>query len=170
MRESLGSLVLGTVLLFLVTACGSGSQLEAPSPVATPTAMVHQSSMGELRSGWSISEIPEEFRGDWRLQPMTDVPLASDFGPDYSSLVFRLTESPADCRVLLDESGVLREIGTMPYVFFDGEEPVTVFTGDFHLTYSLKVRRTAGGDIVGVFDHSGSGVVYFEGDVRLVRP
>jgi hypothetical protein len=141
---------------------------EDPSPITTPTRMIHQSSMGELESDWRIAEIPDEFIGDWRLQPLTDVPLTSEFGPDYSSLVFRLTESPADCRVLLEEPEGLREIGTMPYVSLQDEELVATFTGDFHLTYTLRVRRTAGGEILGVFDHAGSGVVYFEGDVRLV--
>ncbi len=161
---------LATVFLLLVTGCAPGSQLGVRSPVVTPTTMMHQSSMGELQSGWTIPEIPEEFRGDWRLQSMTDKPLTSEFGSDYSSLVFRLAESPVDCRVLLDERGGLREIGTMPYVFLSGEELVAVFTGDFHLTYSVRVRQTANGEIVGVFDHSGSGVVYFSGDVRLVMP
>jgi hypothetical protein len=84
--------------------------------------------------------------------------------------VFRLTESPADCRVLLDEPAGLREMGTMPYVSVQGEELAATFTGDFHLTYSLRVRRTADGEITGVFDHAGSGVVYFDGDVKLVIP
>ncbi len=136
----------------------------------TPTTMTHRSSMGELESGWSIPEIPEAFRGDWHLQSMTNAPLASEFGPDYSSLVFRLARLPADCRVLLDEPDGLREIGTMPYVDLDGGELFAVFTGDFHLTYSLQVRQTAGGEVVGIFDHSGSGLVYYVGDVRLVTP
>ncbi len=164
------NLALATALLILVAGCSPGPQLAIPTPVLTPRTMIHQSSMGELESDWGIRAIPEEFRGDWRLQTMTDEPLVSDSGPDYSSLVFRLAESPADCRVLLEEPGGLREIGTMPYVFLDGEELVTVFTGDFHLTYSLRIRRSADGDTVGVFNHSGSGVVYFEGDVRLVTP
>jgi hypothetical protein len=126
--------------------------------------------MGELESDWDIPEIPQEFRGDWRLQSLTDVSLSSEFGPDYSSLVFRLPESPGECRVLLEEPDGLREIGTMPYVSLSGEELVATFTGDFHLTYSLTVQRTADGEIVGAFSHAGSGAVYFEGDVRLVRP
>jgi hypothetical protein len=162
------NLALATVILILLAGCSPGPQLGIPSPVLTPTMMIHQSSMGELESDWGIPAIPEEFRGDWRLQPMTDEPLDSEFGGDYSSPVFRLTESPADCRVLLEEPDGLRRIGTMPYVFLDGEELVAVFTGDFHLTYSLRIRRTTNGEIVGVFEHAGSGVVYFEGDVRLV--
>lgn len=162
------NLAVAVALLLLTVGCSLTLQAEAPSPVATLARMIHQSSMGELESDWRVAQIPEEFRGDWRLQSLTDVSLSSEFGPDYSSLVFRLTESPADCRVLLDEPSGLREIGTMPYVSLHDEELSATFTGDFHLTYTLRVRRTAGGEIVGVFDHSGSGVVYFEGDVRLV--
>lgn len=163
-------LVLASALLPLLTAASCSPQDEAGGPIVTPTTMVHQSSMGELVSRWSITEIPEEFRGEWRLQSTTDTPLASAFGSDYSSLVFRLTRSPAECRVLLDEPGGLREIGTMPYVFLDGQDLVTVFAGDFHLTYSLRIHQSEQGELAGVFNHSGSGVVYFEGDVRLVVP
>jgi hypothetical protein len=164
------NLAVTVALLLLTIGCSPTLQPEAPSPVATPTTMIHQSSMGELESDWDILEIPQQFRGDWRLQSLTGVPLVSEFGPDYSSLVFRLAESPGGCRVLLEEPDGLREIGTMPYVSLSGEELMATFTGDFHLTYCLRIRRTVDGEIVGAFGHAGSGVVYFGGDVRLVRP
>ena len=163
-------LALTTALLLLVPACAVDSQPGVPSPIPTPTRMIHRSSMGDFESDWGIAVIPEEFRGDWRMDSVTDVPLASEFGADYSALVFRLAESPADCRVLLEEPAGLREIGTMPYVSLSGEELMATCTGDFHLTYCLRIRRTVDGEIVGAFGHAGSGVVYFGGDVRLVRP
>jgi hypothetical protein len=162
------NLAVTVALLLLTIGCSPTLQPEAFSPVATSTRMIHQSSMGELESDWDIPEIPQEFRGDWRLQSRTDVSLTSEFGPDYSSLVFRFTELPADCRVLLEEPEGLREIGTMPYVSLQDKELLATFTGDFHLTYTLRVRPTADGEIAGSFSHAGSGVVYFEGDVGLV--
>jgi hypothetical protein len=160
----------GATALLLVAACSCGSGHEAPNPAATPSPMIHHSSMGDLESDWDLSEVPPEFRGDWRLEAVNGAALTSDLGPEYSSLVFRLAESPADCRVLLEEQGGLREIGTMPYLSLEGGELLATFCGDFHLTYCLRLRQAADGEIVGVFDHAGSGMVYFSGEVRMVRP
>jgi hypothetical protein len=159
----------GATALLLVGVCSCGSGHEASSAVATPSPMIHHSSMGDLESDWDLSEVPPEFRGDWRLEAINGAVLTSDFGPEYSSLVFRLAQSPADCRVLLEEEGGLREIGTMPYLSLEGGGLLATFCGDFHLTYCLRLRQAADGEIVGVFDHAGSGMVYFSGEVRMVR-
>jgi hypothetical protein len=141
---------------------GSGSPPAGP----TPTAMLHRSSMGALESDWGVAEIPAPFRGDWRLQPTADNPLPAD----YVALVFHLARSPADCRVYRDAPDGLREIGTLPTTGWEGDEFYAVFTGDFHLTYSLQMRRTVDGTVLGTFDHAGSGVVYFSGYVSLIAP
>jgi len=161
--------VLGATVLLLVAVCSCASGQEASNAVATPSPMIHHSSMGDLESDWDLSEVPPEFRGDWRLEAINGAVLTSDFGPEYSSLVFRLAQSPADCRVLLEEQGGLRDIGTMPYLSLQSGELLATFTGDFHLTYCLRLRQAADGEIVGVFDHAGSGMVYFSGEVRMVR-
>ncbi|MGB9300197.1 MAG: hypothetical protein WCD51_06340, partial [Anaerolineae bacterium] len=96
-----------------------------------------------------MSEVPPEFRGDWRLEAIDGAVLTSDFGPEYSSLVFHLAQSPADGRVLLEEQGGLREIGTMPYLSLEGGELLGTFCGDFHLTYCLRLRQAPDGEIVG---------------------
>jgi len=165
----LAKCALGATVLLLVAVCSCASGDKAPNPVATPSPMIHHSSMGDLESDWDLSEVPPEFRGDWRLEAINGAVLTSDFGPEYSSLVFSLAQSPADCRVLLEEQGGLREIGTMPYLSLQDGELLATFTGDFHLTYCLKLRQAADGEIVGVFDHAGSGMVYFSGEVRMVR-
>jgi hypothetical protein len=161
--------ILGPTSLLLVAVCSCVSGQDASNPAATPSPMIHHSSMGDLESDWDLSEVPPEFRGDWRLEAIDGAVLASEFGPEYTSLVFRLARSPAECRVLLEEEGGLREIGTMPYLSLEDGELLATFTGDFHLTYCLRLRQAADGEIVGVFDHAGSGVIYFSGEVRLVR-
>jgi hypothetical protein len=161
--------MLGATVLLLVAVCSCASGQEASHALTTPGPMIHRSSMGDLESDWDLPEVPPEFRGEWRLEAIDGTVLISDFGPEYSSLVFRLAQSPADCRVLLEEQGGLREIGTMPYLSLQDGELLATFSGDFHLTYCLALRQAADGEIVGVFDHAGSGVVYYSGEVRLVR-
>jgi len=159
---------LGAAVLLLVAVCSCASGQEESLALTTPGPMIHHSSMGDLESDWDLPEIPPEFRGEWRLEAIDGAVLTSEFGPEYSSLVFRLAQSPADCRVLLDEPGGLREIGTMPYLALQDGELLATFTGDFHLTYCLQLRQANDGDIVGGFGHAGSGMVYFSGEVRLV--
>jgi len=165
----LAKCVFVATVLLLVAVCSCASGHEASNPVATPSPMIHHSSMGDLESDWDLLEVPPEFRGEWRLEAINGAVLTSEFGPEYSSLVFRLAQSPADCRVLLEEQGGLREIGTMPYLSLEDGELLATFTGDFHLTYCLRLRRAAEGEMGGAFDHAGSGMVYFSGEVRAVR-
>jgi len=167
--NSLAKCILGPTSLLLVAVCSCVSGQDASNPAATPSPMIHHSSMGDLESDWYLSEVPPEFRGDWRLEATDGAVLGSDFGPEYSSLVFRLAQSPADCRVLLEEQEALREIGTMPYLSLEDGELVATFTGDFHLTYCLALWQGDDGVTLGRFDHAGSGMVYFSGEVRLVR-
>jgi hypothetical protein len=57
----------------------------------------------------------------------------------------------------------------MPYLSLEDAELVATFTGDFHLTYCLTLRQGDDGVTMGRFDHAGSGMVYFSGEVKLVR-
>ena len=155
-------------LALLLLALPMLQRSNTPAPTATP--MIHQSSMGPLESDWRLAEIPAAFRGDWLVLPAGGVFPTPQVGPDYGALVFRLAQSPADCRVDLVEGNDPRPIGTMPYLYMEGDELVAVFTGEFHLTYALGLHQDANGEVAGTFEHAGSGVVYFTGDVQLLEP
>ena len=56
--------LLGAAVLLLVAVCSCASGHEDSNAVATPSPMIHHSSMGDLESDWDLLEVPSEFRGD----------------------------------------------------------------------------------------------------------
>ncbi|MBI3273269.1 MAG: hypothetical protein HYZ53_30035 [Planctomycetes bacterium] len=150
----------------------------------TTYRLAYKSSMGLQAAHWQVDQIPESFRGDWLLdappRPRAGgEPTAGQgaaVGLDYEGLVFRLTASPRDCRVLRRASNkdaaapeAPKELGAAIMLRMDGGALEATFVGDFHLTYTLRLTPGKDGGVDGHFIHAGSGAVYYDGPVKLGR-
>ena len=146
MNKSLISLTWLLLILLSAAACTSA---RTPSP--TPSLI-------------QIQEIPETFRGTWRLESMESEPLPGI----YQKLIFNLNQLPtASALLTLEDNGKLREIGKVTIAHFSGNDLYLLFEGEIAMSISIRMHEV-NGHIEGTFTHGLSGTDAYKGKVLFV--